>query len=132
MSIIQCPGCGVVTDNARPFCGQCGAALQGQPPRRQQATPTTALVPCEACGGEVSYEAKACPHCGHKVGGSATFRSLMASSVAKQQAGQRLSAGDTVKAGVGLAYAVAYIGLGVVFIIVMAVLAYGCATAGCG
>lgn len=77
----------------------------------------------------MSYQAKACPHCGHKLGGSSTVKSLTASAVAKRQAGQPLSAGDKVKVGIGAAYAVALTILGIILVLFLALVVYACARA---
>ena len=94
MTFIQCPGCGVVTEDSKELCGKCGAALHEQ--AGPATSPPGAMIDCPSCGAEISFLAKSCPHCGRRIDGSLTARHLLEGAVAKRQAGRPLSLGDKV------------------------------------
>lgn len=124
MTFIQCPGCGVATEDSKELCGKCGAALHEQ--AGPTFSPPGAMTDCPSCGAEISFLAKSCPHCGRRIDGSLTARHLLEGAVAKRQAGRPLSLGDKVNAGIGISYLVVQLIVAVLFIGFMALVVYSC------
>jgi hypothetical protein len=68
-----CPHCGATLGNVRDaFCSECRQPLDEPAPAPRAAQEQTTsrvgaarLIPCSACGRQISTEAEACPQCGH-------------------------------------------------------------------
>lgn len=114
MTIIQCPGCGVVTDDsAKRFCGQCGAPLQG----RQ-------LPPADTHQTLASKEANARLAAGKRL--RPEDRAVLMSEA--EARGEQVSTVD--KVGVGLSL-VGKLGCSVIVLIFCALVLYSCAASSC-
>ncbi len=52
MTFIQCPGCGVATEDVKQFCGVCGTPLHGQSRATRPQVATVAGPPAETSSGK--------------------------------------------------------------------------------